>query len=199
MHIRRLITATCFALLGTTPAIAQNPGTSPPPGTPVTVQRPLREGVLVGFGVGGGHMSCESEGDVCDGVVEAGGIDLHVGYMFTPRLAGVFEIWPMGHTEKDVTLTQVITTIGVQWFALPRLWLRAGVGEANARWRYDGLLIDVTDRTENVPAVMGAVGYELLVGQRFAMDLQLRGGTGFYDDQDAKASNVAVQVGFTWY
>src|SRR5687768_6614316 len=102
MHIARLATLTGIVALAPTSAIAQNPGTSPPPGAPPMIQRPDRAGVMVGFGVGGGHMSCESEGDVCDGVVEAGGLDLHVGYMLRPRLGLVFEIWPMGHTEDDV-------------------------------------------------------------------------------------------------
>jgi hypothetical protein len=198
MHLFRLITSASIVLLAPTAAIAQNPGTSPPPGAPPTIVQPARDGILFGFGVGGGHMSCESSEDVCDGVTEAGGIDLHLGYMLRPRIGLVFEIWPMGHTEDNVTITHVITTIGAQIFVLPRLWLKGGVGHARASWHYKNIIV-VGDETENVPAIMGAVGYEVLVGRRFAMDVQLRGGTGFYEEQSGKASNVAVQLGFTWY
>jgi len=203
MHIRRFSLLLAVVVLSPTSALAQGTGTSPAPAAPgappAAVERPVRDGVLFGFGIGGGQMSCESQGDTCNGVTEAGGIDLHVGYMLRPRLGIVGEIWPMYHTENLVTITHVITTVGVQWFAAPRLWLRAGVGNATAHFRYAGVLVNASTQTENVPAVMGAVGYEVMAGQRFAMDIQLRAGTGFYDDGDAKAHNVGAELGFTWY
>ena len=123
-----------------------------------------RQGFTIGFGVGLGQMSCESIGeqDICDGVTEAGGAELHVGTMLRPALALNGDIWIMMHTEDYVTVSQAITTVGVTFWIAPRLWVRGGLGGAVAQWRYKGPLgINLEDSTESVPAVMGAIGYEL--------------------------------------
>jgi hypothetical protein len=171
-------------------------GAQPAPGAPLA--RPERNGLLLGFGVHAGHMSCSSDGDVCDGVSEAGGVDFHIGTMLRPRLAVVGEIWPMAHTEDNVTITHVISTVGLQYWLAPGLWVRGGVGAAYARFTY-AHIIALSDDTETVAAVMAAAGYEILAGRRFTMDLQLRGGTGFYRERGVEASNAGIALGFTWY
>jgi hypothetical protein len=147
-------------------------------------------------------MRCESTGDedICDGVTEAGGAEFHIGTMLRPAFGLSGEVWVMGHTEDNVTITHAITTVGVNFWILPRLWVRGGLGWAVAKWHYKGPLgLNLSDSTESVPAVMAAAGYELYAKRNFALDIQLRGGTGFYKEGDAKASNAAVGVAFTWY
>jgi hypothetical protein len=173
-----------------------------PGAPPAGAQKAERKGFLIGFGVGGGHMSCESTGEeeICDGVTEAGGAHFLIGTMLRPHLGINGEIWVMGHTEDNVTITHAITTVGVTFWLMPRLWVRGGIGGAIAAWRWKGPLgLNLSDETESVPAVMGAVGFELKDDPGFAIDVQLRGGTGFYKDDQAKAHNAAIAVGFTWY
>jgi hypothetical protein len=156
-----------------------------------------REGLMLGVGVGIGEISCA--GEWCDGVTEAAGIELHVGSMVSPRAAVGIELWSMGHTEDSFTVTHTIATVTLRYWLVPRLWLQGGLGVAQGVWRYSGRLIELRNETEYVPAMMGAVGYEILIGRAFAMDLQLRGGTGYYDDDSTRARNVAVGLGFTWF
>jgi len=198
MNTPRLVSL-CIAaglLLAAPRAVRAQPSNQPAPGPAP------RHGLMIGFGVGGGHMSCENttDEDICDGVTEAGGGEFHIGTVLRPALALNGEIWVMGHTEDYVTITQAITTVGVTFWLMPRLWVRGGVGGAVAKWHYKGPLgLNLSDSTESVPAVMGAVGFEVHAKRTFAIDIQLRGGTGFYKEGDAKAHNVAFNVGFTWY
>lgn len=156
-----------------------------------------REGLLLGVGLGLGEISCS--GERCNGVTEAAGIDVHVGSMVGSRAAFGVELWVMAHNADGFTLTHAIGTVGMRYWLLPRLWIQGGAGVAQGRRRYDARVIELQDQTDYVPAIMGAAGYELVVGRRFAMDLQLRGGTGFYSSDTIRAHNVAVGLGFTWY
>ena len=196
-----LVLAPCGAalllLLAAPPARAQPGQPPPPPGAD------FRKGLHLGFGVGGGSMSCESVGeeDICDATIDqAGSVDFHIGLMLRPRLSINGEIWVMGHTEDYVTITNAITTIGATLWLMPKLWLRGGIGGAVARWHYKGPLgLQLDDQTESVPAVAAAAGFEVYSKPNFAIDIELRGGTGFYKDDQAKSHNAAVAVGFTWY
>jgi hypothetical protein len=189
--VRRLLVAMCVLVVVAAAGRARAQPAAPP-------SLPERQGLLIGFGLHAGNLSCTSEGDECDGVTEAGGLDFHIGAMVRPRLAVVGEIWPMAHTEDGVTITHVITTVGAQYWVARGLWLRGGIGGAHARFTYDRFVV-LSDETETVFAVMAAAGYEILASRRFALDLQLRAGTGFYQDRNINATNAGVAVGFTWY
>ncbi|HUQ05807.1 MAG TPA: hypothetical protein VM261_25070 [Kofleriaceae bacterium] len=168
--------------------------------------RPPRVGFEGGFGLYGGEIHCENEnGDFCDGVSEAGGIDLHLNYFFNPTLGIFGDVFVMGHTEDDWTLTHSVVTAGLKWRPLPILTLAAGLGSAQARWRYDGI-VNLDAETDTVPAVMFAAGLEVLRGKSFALDLQARIGVGFYDEDennngeaDIKGSNVGFGAALTWF
>ncbi len=163
-------------------------------------QLPHREGLIFGFGLGGGQMSCQSDQDICNKTLEgSGSFDVHVGGMISPRLAIMGDAWVMYYTENNVTITHSITTVAAQYWLAPRLWIKGGVGAAVARAHYRGILLSISDRTDSVPGVMAAIGYELLVGQRFAMDVKLKAGTGFYNDNQVRAKNAALILGFNWY
>lgn len=156
----------------------------------------VRRGWNLGFGLGGGHISCDA--DNCTGVTEAGGGEIHVGWMYSPRLAFVGDAWSLVHRDDPLTLTHTITTLGAQYWLTPHIWVKGGVGGAHASFRWKGPLVAAQTRTESVPAIMAAVAYEFLVRQNFVMDVQLRTGTGTYSDE-AQATNTAVQVGLTWF
>lgn len=172
-------------------------GSAPAAAGPAAPGLNARDGLLLGVGVNLGEVSCR--GELCEGVTEAGGVELHVGSMVGARAAVGIDLWAMAHTEDQFTLTHTIVTVGMRYWLLPRLWIQGGVGLAQGAWRYDARVIELEDQTEYVPAIMGAVGYELVIGRGFAMDLQLRGGTGYYDEDSTRASNVGVGLGFTWY
>lgn len=156
---------------------------------------PVRSGWNFGVGLGGGDISCE--GGACDGVTEAASLSLQVGNMVRPRLRVVGDIWVMIHSEDNFTLTHSIVTGGVQFWVINRLWLRGGIGLAQARARYDGLLVDVEDQTESVLGVSGAIGFEVYSKRTLAIDIEARGGTGFYDD--VRARNASLGAAITWY
>jgi hypothetical protein len=159
-----------------------------------------REAWVLGFGVGAGQMSCESTENICDETIdESGGLHVFIGRMLSPKMALEGELWVMAHTEDRVTISHIITTIGVRYWLAPRLWIKGGIGGAQARAKYRGTLINIDSQTDTVPGAMVGIGYELLTGKRFALDLQLRGGTGSYDDDQVRASSASVGVGFNWF
>ena len=177
-------------------AAAQGATTEPPPHP--------HQGFFGGFGLHAGEIACK--GDVCDGLSEAGGINGHLGWGFGPKLAMVFDLWIMAHTEDNVTLSQTIATVNARYWVLPILWVQGGLGGASAAWRYDGPFAEFGDRTENVPAIAVGAGLEILKSKRFSLDLQLRFGMGFYDDDDDQdgtsdqtGRSSSLGVGFTWY
>lgn len=162
-----------------------------------------RDGMLIGFGIGAGEISCE--GDGCNDFREAGGLDFHIGGMLSPKLALMFDLWVMASTEENLTISHTIATGAVRYWVVPRLWLQAGLGGASAAYRYDGVFVNLEDRTESVPGVMVGAGYEVAASRTFAIDVQLRAGTGFYGDEnqdgqaDIEAHNLWLGVGFTWF
>ena len=191
------LTLTLATLITAAPALAAAQST-PPPADP-------RLGFLGGFALHAGEIACE--GEACEGVSEAGGISGHVGWGLSEQLAIVFDLWAMSHRDENLTLTHTIGTINARYWVLPILWLQAGVGGASASWRYDGPLdISVGDHTDNVAAVGFGAGLEVLRGKRFALDVQLRLGIGFYDDDDdgdgesdQTGRSSSLGVGFTWF
>jgi uncharacterized membrane protein YtjA (UPF0391 family) len=175
-------------------ARAQDTYVAPGTGTTRTYER---LGVTFGGGVGLGHIACD--GADCGGVNEAGGIDVHVGGMLTPELALLLDAWGMSHRDSnDATFTHAIVTGALRAWLVPRLWVSGGIGFAEARWHYSSDVIDYESRSDTVPAVMGAIGVELLSSPAFALDLQLKGGTGFFED-DVRVRNVSLGVGVNWY
>jgi hypothetical protein len=156
-----------------------------------------RAGLTIGIGVGAGHLECA--GEYCNGVTEAGGLDAHAGVVFRPYLAVVGDVWAMAHTEDRLTVSQSMATIGPRVWLLPRLWLSAGIGVARASYNYDAEIVEIEDSTEWNPAGMAAFGVELLSGDKFALDVQMRTGTGFFNDGDTRIYNLSLGIGANWY
>ena len=143
-----------------------------------------RVGLELGAGLYGGEIHCENEnGDFCDGVTEAGGFDLHANYFFTPALGVIVDVWPMIHKDDNWTFSHTIVTVAAKWRPVPILTLTGGVGSAQARLSYRGI-VNLDSETDTVPAVMFAAALEVVRGPRFGIDLQARAGIGFYDEDD---------------
>lgn len=156
----------------------------------------IRSGWNFGFGLGGGEISCGGPG--CDGVTEAGSLDLQLGRMLRPRLRAVLDVWGMAHSEDDLKVNQTIVTAGIQYWIVNRLWVRGGLGTARAAFTYDGALGNTeSDDAQTVLGLAGGIGFEVMSRRSFALDVELRGGSGFY--RDIHAHNGAFTLGLTWY
>jgi hypothetical protein len=155
-----------------------------------------RQGLAIGIELGGGHMECQGVG--CEGVTESGGASVNIGAMLMPNLAIMVDAWMMAHRDDRLTLTHGIATIGPQLWVGP-FWVRGGVGVARASFNYDAGIVEISDETETVPAAMAAIGFEVISTRDFALDLRLRGGTGFFHDGDTEVRNLSLGLGANWY
>lgn len=183
-------TATVLLLTGASQAAAQDEDDV------IVVEREERGGLALGVELGGGHMECEGEG--CDGVTEAGGLSVNAGVLLTPNFGIMVDGWMMAHREDRLTLTHGMATIGPQLWIGP-FWVRGGVGVARASFNYDAGPVDVGDKSDTVPAAMAALGIEVISTPDFALDVRLRGGTGFFNDGDTEVRNLSLGLGANWY
>src|SRR5262245_40208790 len=150
-----------------TVALAQENASVPP-------QHP-HVGLFGGFGLHAGNLSCE--GNNCNEFRKAGGFDGHLGWGLNAKLGLVGDFYLMTSSEDNLDITQSIFTVGVRWWIVPILWVQAGVGGASASYHYDGPLgLQLEGHTDNVAAFAGAVGFEVLKGRKFALDIEGRFG-----------------------
>ncbi len=156
-----------------------------------------REGVTFGGGVGVGSIACE--GADCGSVNSAGGLMLHLGGMVAPDVAILGEAWGMLRRDDSATFSQGMLMGAARFWPVPRLWLGAGIGVARAEWSYDSGPVQLTSRTAWVPAGMLNLGVELVSNRDFSLDLELRGGTGFYDQNDVQVRNLLLGVGVSFF
>lgn len=190
---------TLAVLLGSlATAQAQNqypPGYGPPPGyyapPPPGV---YRQGFFIGGALGFGGIEASPCGAGYCGVAFAG--EIHLGGMLNPRmgLEGDFWLNTRGISNSDGQFSHSISTLALQYWATPQLWLKGGIGVGHVQTTSDslGLLEDETGL-----ALMGAVGFELAQGPHFALDLQFRLGRGVYDGADL--NNYGFLIGLNWY
>ncbi|GAB4513933.1 MAG: hypothetical protein Tsb0020_32320 [Haliangiales bacterium] len=156
-----------------------------------------RTGLTIGIGAGLGHLECA--GEYCDGVTEALDLNAHLGALLAPQLAVTGDVWLMAHSQDRLSVSQTMVTGGIQAWVVPRLWLRAGVGVARAAYSYDATVVDIMDTTEWVPAAMAGAGVEVITGNSFVLDVQLRAGSGFFNDGDTEIRNLSLGLGANWY
>jgi hypothetical protein len=190
------------------PSGASSPYYQPAPGAPAAAQ-PVprsnlaeRRGLEIDIGLQAGNLSCSSPNDECDGFQEAGGIDLGATYMFTPKLGINAQVWGMAHSRDGWTVTQVISTVGVEFRPVPILSLQAGVGHAHATLSTDrgGLAIGSDDAF----GLMLGAGIDVVRARNWAIDIHAKFGLGFYGDSnddgeaDVVARNLGLGAGFTY-
>ena len=183
------------------------PASGPPPAY-VPAQN-HRRGLVLGFGVGLGQIADEGGTIQCAGCeVDSPAAlgEFHVGYMINPRLAFVFEFWGSSK-ELDangaVSLAQYMGFGAAQYWVSRRLWIKGGIGVSQLE-----LVVDDGQEVFEEPkgeggALMGAIGYELYQGRRFALDLQLRVATATYAGEGESDEQViqtgSFGLGFNWY
>lgn len=160
-----------------------------------------RQGVVLGGTIDGGNLGCQTKnGDNCgsSGAKAAGGFSVHAGGMVTPALAILGEVWGMAHTEDNITASQVLVTANIRGWVAPRLWLQGGLGVARSQISYSSGAFMASDASSTVPAFMAAIGVEVVRSRTFGLDIEARGGTGFYES-DARVWNAALGVGATFF
>jgi hypothetical protein len=157
-----------------------------------------------GFSVGLGGMHDDGSGitscDNCSSAV-AFEVDGHIGGMLNDRFALLLEGQLNGRTvhsdalNGDSVLTQSTAMIAGQYWILPILWVKGGVGLAGLQQDNSYVTYDYGTGM----AVMGAVGVELLSARFFAIDLQARLIDGIYNSGNGNITAGTVGVGFNWY
>lgn len=159
--------------------------------------------IIFGIGGGLGGMS-DSQGDVtcpsCDFNALAFEGDFHIGGMVNPRLGLMFEgqlnsqqIESQG-LNGDAFLTQGAGMFAAQFWILPQLWIKGGVGFASLRVDDQIFITDVGTGG----AVMGAIGVELLSARNFAFEIQGRVIEGLYS-HNYHVTSGTIGLGLNWF
>lgn len=159
-----------------------------------------RVGIVVGGSVDGGNLGCQNKnGDDCgNGAHAAGGLSVHLGGMVGPNIAILGELWGMAHTDDNVTASQVLATANVRGWVVPHLWLQAGVGVAQSRLAFKSGAFMASTNSDTVPAFDLAAGVELIRTPQFGLDVEVRGGSGFYQS-DTRVYNTSLGIGVSFF
>jgi hypothetical protein len=159
--------------------------------------------VGVSLGLGGMHdngsaiTSCFN----CDFKPYTGEISGHIGGMLSHRFALMFEGQANFQTiessfrDGDTVLTQSAAMVAGQFWVLPQLWIKGGLGFSNLR-------IDdefFTEEIGNGVALMAAAGVELFSARNFAFELQGRVIEGTYNGGDDNITAGTIGIGVNWY
>jgi hypothetical protein len=178
--IRSLVLVTCF----TSGVAAQPYEPVPPPAAPE------RHGLFAGGGLWGGEISCD--GMDCGGFREAGGAGLQIGYLLSPRLALLSDTWVMTSSQNSVSVTFVTSTLGARAWLTPALWIQGGVGIGHAKVTWGPF---TTAMSDDVPVASAAVGYEIIRGRKWALDVSLKVAQGSKTDNEGNAVSTGRQSG----
>ena len=97
-----------------------------------------RSGLVIGGGIGFGALSADQCGDLCGGALSLEG---HIGGMVDPRLAMMFDAWTTIHPipGSDGETTNTLYTGALQFWPIPVLWLKGGVGLGNTQIRSNSI------------------------------------------------------------
>jgi hypothetical protein len=163
---------------------------------------PPRLGLELDVGLDAGNLSCKSPNGECDEFMEAGGLDLGATYMITPHIGINAQGWVMAHSRDGWTISQLISTIGVELRPVPILSFQIGFGAAHASLSSDNSNLVVS--SDNAAAIMLGASLDLIRARHWALDVHARYGQGFYGDSnndgkaDVTARNAGIGVGFTY-
>lgn len=169
-----------------------------------------REGRLMwGVSVGLGGMSSKDgpiDCPTCDYNPIAFEIDGHVGGMLSARLALMAELQANVQTveeqnygEGTITLAQGALMFAAQYWIVPKVWIKGGIGFSHLEFNYDDYYQTVSDPIDDGGVFMVGAGIELLSGREFALDLQGRYIRGNYDGIDDQISSGTIGIGVNWY
>jgi hypothetical protein len=160
-----------------------------------------------GFSIGLGGMNDSGNSVTCDNcgytplAVEA---DFHLGGFITPRFALLFEaqvnaqqLHAADATSDDTQLEQTSLMVAAQYWLLPQLWIKGGIGFAYLH--YDDTDAGFTIQADSGLALMGAIGFEVFSGRFFAFDIQGRLIDGSYSGVSDHITAGTIGIGFNWY
>jgi hypothetical protein len=171
-------------------------GGYPPPPPPRYRYRDSRSGLTLGGALGVGTISADNCG-ACGGGLAW---EFHIGGMVTPQLAILADLSGVVRSYDDdtggsSTLTNSLFAVAAQYWIIPILWVKGGIGDAHiALSDYTG---DTYGNEENALGFLLAGGVEVVHAPNFALDLQLRLMHGDYSG--GGATNYAFLVGVNWY
>ncbi|HEY6174166.1 MAG TPA: hypothetical protein VIX73_06970 [Kofleriaceae bacterium] len=155
----------------------------------------------IGGGLGGMHDDTGSIGCAsCDFNVLAAEGDFHIGGMVSPRLGfmleGQFNSQQVdaNTVNGDVFLTQGALMFAAQFWVIPQLWIKGGIGGAS-------LHVDdafFTNDAGTGGALLGAAGVEVFSARNFAFEVQGRIIEGLYS-HDYHVTSGTIGLGINWY
>lgn len=147
-----------------------------------------RKGFIIGFGVGGGQMTC----DGCESL-SGPAVAIHLGGMINEKLALVWDSSGVVREEEGVTLSSAVVGPAAQYWVSPRVWVKGGVGAG----RLVAAVSNVTTSSDWGLGFMGGLGVEALQKKKFAIDLQFRFTTAKIEGE--RTNNFFGLVGFNFY
>lgn len=163
-----------------------------------------REGMLMwggAVGLGGMHdggsgvTSCSG----CDVKPLTGEFDFHIGGMLTNRFALMFEgqvnTQRVSRAFDDTYLSQGAAMLAAQYWLLPMLWVKGGIGFASLQVD-DGYFVGDYGTGG---ALMGAAGVELFSARNFALELQGRVINGAYNGLGDNVTSGTIGIGVNWF
>jgi len=159
-----------------------------------------------GFSVGLGYMNDNGSAVTCSGCDSqplTGEFDFHLGGFISPRMAILFELQANAQQialdpTDDVTLVQTLAMGAIQFWLTPQLWIKGGIGIAHLE-ADDNVNGVAYEPPGNGLGLLGAVGFEIMSGRRFALDLQGRISEGTYNSTDDRITSGTVGIGLNWY
>jgi hypothetical protein len=150
-----------------------------------------RDGLVLGFALGGGGIEGNCAIGYCGGAVSG---EFHIGGMLNPRMALLLDVW--GNIRNvngtDSSFSQSFWTAAMQFWPTDILWLKGGLGISH---------VQVSDafgpyQDDTALGLMLGAGVEVLQVGNMALDIQFRAGFGFYNPT---LDNYAFLVGLSWY
>ncbi len=173
-----------------------NYGPPPPAESPVFERR----GWFAGLEGGAGSFDADGRFEVSEerGAVVFGA---HFGGMLTPRLGLMVLFAGAGRTLQDVddtSLSQLNLGIALQYWATPKVWIKAGLVSSHLALDIGGETVDETKGG----GILAAAGYELLQRGNFIMDAQLRLVTADHEEDGylvSSTNSIGVLLGLNWY
>jgi hypothetical protein len=170
-------------LVGSAFAQAPEPPAPTPAPAPATTYvpppPPERHGLFASGGLWGGNISCDGM-DCGNGFREAGGVNLSIGWMFTPRFGLLFDAWAMTSSKNDVSITFITTTLDVRYWLTRALWVQGGVGSGHATVTWHG----ISGSGDDVPVGTVGAGFEIVRGRNWAIDVAFKVAQGSRTDEN---------------
>lgn len=154
--------------------------------------------LMLGFDLGVGVFD-----GTCEPCRYLGGVslDAYAGALLTPRIAILAELWTLAHVlpsdgESTGLAFHSFAAVQGRLWMVPEVWMGAGVGAgALSVFADDG-------GTEVGPALLLSVGAEVEHRPDRGIDLALRLGVSFLEDDDGRSFElyqVAATVGWHWF